>query len=117
MLSRRGHAATTIDEGRSRHAWGHPGVARGAGCRSAPAAPTATMCARRHLPPAMNPVQEERERATSLDDVRIRRVRPLISPALLQDELPADAGVERAVAEDRKAIARLVQGDDRRLLA
>ncbi|WP_427914443.1 3-deoxy-7-phosphoheptulonate synthase [Ramlibacter sp. MMS24-I3-19] len=65
----------------------------------------------------MNPVQEERERATSLDDVRIRRVRPLISPALLQDELPADAGVERAVAEDRKAIARIVQGEDRRLLA
>ncbi|HEY1228444.1 MAG TPA: 3-deoxy-7-phosphoheptulonate synthase, partial [Ramlibacter sp.] len=65
----------------------------------------------------MNPLQEERERATSLDDVRIRRVRPLISPALLQDELPADASVERAVAEDRKAIARIVQGDDRRLLA
>ena len=65
----------------------------------------------------MNPLNEERERATSLDDVRIRRVRPLISPALLQDELPADAGVERAVAADRQAIARIVQGGDRRLLA
>src|SRR6478752_2754952 len=67
-------------------------------------------------PPAMNPLQEERERATSLDDVRIRRVRPLISPALLQDELPADAAVEREVARDRQAIARIVQGEDRRLL-
>ncbi|MBA2675061.1 3-deoxy-7-phosphoheptulonate synthase [Ramlibacter sp.] len=64
----------------------------------------------------MNPFDEERERATSLDDVRIRRVRPLISPALLQDELPADAGVEQAVAADRRAIARIVQGEDRRLL-
>src|SRR3954469_14139476 len=64
----------------------------------------------------MNPSNEERERATSLDDVRIRRVRPLISPALLQDELPADPGVEQEVARDRQAIARIVQGEDRRLL-
>src|SRR4051812_5551908 len=65
----------------------------------------------------MDPLNEERERATSLDDVRIRRVRPLISPALLQDELPADAGVEQEVARDRQAIARIVHGNDRRLLA
>jgi 3-deoxy-7-phosphoheptulonate synthase len=65
----------------------------------------------------MDPLNEERERATSLDDVRIRRVRPLISPALLQDELPADAGVEQEVARDRQAIARIVHGHDRRLLA
>jgi 3-deoxy-7-phosphoheptulonate synthase len=64
----------------------------------------------------MNPFHEERERATSLDDVRIRRVRPLISPALLQDELPADPGVEQEVARDRQAVARIVHGQDRRLL-
>ena len=37
---------------------------------------------------------EEMPQATRLDDVRIRDVRPLISPALLHEELPADgAGV------------------------
>ena len=34
--------------------------------------------------------KEEMPQATRLDDVRIRDVRPLISPALLQYELPAD---------------------------
>ncbi|MGZ5846935.1 MAG: 3-deoxy-7-phosphoheptulonate synthase [Ramlibacter sp.] len=65
----------------------------------------------------MNPTNEERERPTSLDDVRIRRVRPLISPALLQDELPADAALEQAVARHRQAIGRIVRGQDPRLLA
>ena len=37
---------------------------------------------------------EEMPQSTRLDDVRIREVRPLISPALLQWELPADDGVQ-----------------------
>ena len=38
---------------------------------------------------------EEMAQATRLDDVRIREVRPLMSPALLQDDLPADEAVQR----------------------
>jgi 3-deoxy-7-phosphoheptulonate synthase len=56
-------------------------------------------------------------RATRLDDVRIREVRPLISPALLQFELPADDGVQAFVERSRREVAAIVHGDDRRLLA
>ena len=54
--------------------------------------------------------------ATRLDDVRIRDVRPLISPALLQYELPADAAVQAFVERSRTAVARVVHGADARLL-
>jgi len=37
---------------------------------------------------------EEMAQATRLDDVRIRQVCPLISPALLQHDLPADEAVQ-----------------------
>ncbi|CAN5908954.1 3-deoxy-7-phosphoheptulonate synthase [soil metagenome] len=54
--------------------------------------------------------------ATRVDDVRIGAVRPLISPALLQDELPippeALATIERARAE----IAAVLAGRDDRLI-
>jgi 3-deoxy-7-phosphoheptulonate synthase len=59
---------------------------------------------------------EETPRSTRLDDVRIRQVRPLISPALLQDELPADAAVQAFVECSRTQVARVVRGDDPRLL-
>ena len=54
---------------------------------------------------------------TRIDDVRIGAVRPLISPALLQDELPvpadgADAGREDAARE----IADVLHGRDDRLV-
>ncbi|MCG2592344.1 3-deoxy-7-phosphoheptulonate synthase [Ramlibacter sp. XY19] len=54
--------------------------------------------------------------ATRLDDVRIRDVRPLISPALLQYELPADDGVQAFVERSRTAVAQVVHGNDPRLL-
>ena len=60
---------------------------------------------------------EEMPRATRLDDVRIREVRPLISPALLQFELPADDAVQAFVERSRREVAAIVHGDDRRLLA
>jgi 3-deoxy-7-phosphoheptulonate synthase len=59
---------------------------------------------------------EEMPHATRLDDVRIRDVRPLISPALLQDELPADEGVQAFVERSRAAVAGVVHGSDERLL-
>jgi 3-deoxy-7-phosphoheptulonate synthase len=59
---------------------------------------------------------EETPLATRLDDVRIRDVRPLISPALLQYELPADEAVQRFVEDSRRQAAAIVHGDDPRLL-
>jgi 3-deoxy-7-phosphoheptulonate synthase len=74
--------------------------------------------------PIMNPAQhghyvepnEETPLATRLDDVRIRDVRPLISPALLQNELPADDAVQRFIESSRHEVAAIVHGDDPRLL-
>ncbi|MDB5898119.1 MAG: phospho-2-dehydro-3-deoxyheptonate aldolase [Ramlibacter sp.] len=60
---------------------------------------------------------EEMPQATRLDDVRIREVRPLISAALLQYELPADAAVQAFVERSRSEVAAIVHGQDRRLLA
>ena len=70
----------------------------------------------------MNPIapmpegQEEMPQATRLDDVRIRDVRPLISPALLQYELPADEAVQAFIERSRTAVAQVVHGADARLL-
>ncbi|TFY97759.1 3-deoxy-7-phosphoheptulonate synthase [Ramlibacter humi] len=55
--------------------------------------------------------------STRLDDVRIREVRPLISPALLQDDMPADTAVQDFVERSRKQAADIVHGRDHRLLA
>jgi 3-deoxy-7-phosphoheptulonate synthase len=60
---------------------------------------------------------EEMPQGTRLDDVRIRDVRPLISPALLQYEQPADEGVQAFVERSRNEVAAIVHGSDRRLLA
>ena len=60
---------------------------------------------------------EEMSQATRLDDVRIREVRPLASPALLQHELPADAAVQAFVERSRAEVAAVVHGRDPRLLA
>jgi 3-deoxy-7-phosphoheptulonate synthase len=54
--------------------------------------------------------------ATRLDDVRILEVRPLISPALLQYELPADESVQAFVERSRAEVAAVVHGRDPRLL-
>ena len=48
---------------------------------------------------------EEFPHATRLDDVRIREVRPLISAALLQYELPADARIQGFIEEMRREVA------------
>jgi 3-deoxy-7-phosphoheptulonate synthase len=61
--------------------------------------------------------EEEMPQATRLDDVRIRDVRPLISPALLQYELPADEAVQAFVERSRSQVAAVVHGRDPRLLA
>lgn len=60
---------------------------------------------------------EEFPTATRLDDVRIRQVRPIISAALLQYELPADPAVQAFVEASRTKVADVVHGKDPRLLA
>jgi len=62
------------------------------------------------------PLDEEQPTATPLDDVRIRQVRPLISPALLQYELPADVAVQRFIERSRAQVNDVVHGRDPRLL-
>jgi 3-deoxy-7-phosphoheptulonate synthase len=59
---------------------------------------------------------EEMPHSTRLDDVRIRDVRPLISPALLHEELPADDAVQDFIERSRAEVAAIVQGADPRLL-
>ena len=50
-------------------------------------------------------------------DIRIRSVRPLISPAILEDELPLPAAAETFIQSARQQIARIILGQDDRLLA
>jgi 3-deoxy-7-phosphoheptulonate synthase len=60
---------------------------------------------------------EEMPQSTRLDDVRIRDVRPLISPALLQYEQPVDDTTLAFLERSRAEVAAVVHGRDPRLLA
>ncbi|MFT4193600.1 3-deoxy-7-phosphoheptulonate synthase [Ottowia sp.] len=54
--------------------------------------------------------------ATRIDDTRIRAVRPLVTPALLQEWLPAPAAAEDLVEASRAALSRALHGRDDRLV-
>ena len=49
-------------------------------------------------------------------DLRIRATKPLIAPAVLEEELPLDEDGAALVAGSRRAIARILRGEDTRLL-
>jgi 3-deoxy-7-phosphoheptulonate synthase len=51
------------------------------------------------------------------DDLRIEELRPLISPAILMEELPATDEVGLRVSSHREEVGRVLAGDDDRLLA
>ncbi len=53
---------------------------------------------------------------TRIDDTRIRAVRPLITPALLQEWLPTPAAAQTLVEQVRTAISRVLHGADDRLV-
>jgi len=53
---------------------------------------------------------------TRVDGVRIRAVRPLITPALLQDWLPAPQATQTLVANSRAVISHVLHGRDDRLV-
>jgi 3-deoxy-7-phosphoheptulonate synthase len=54
--------------------------------------------------------------STRVDDLRIAAVRPLISPALLQDELPMPEAAQALVESTRAQIAAILAGVDPRLI-
>jgi 3-deoxy-7-phosphoheptulonate synthase len=53
---------------------------------------------------------------TRIDDTRIKAVRPLLTPALLQEWLPAPAAAQQLVESSREAISRVLHGQDDRLI-
>ena len=53
---------------------------------------------------------------TRIDDTRIDAVRPLITPALLMEKLPGSAATLALVERSREAIARVLRGEDARLV-
>ncbi len=50
------------------------------------------------------------------DDLRISRVRPLLAPAILFEEIPVTARGSECVSDARRAIEAILRGDDMRLL-
>ena len=62
------------------------------------------------------PFQTSTQDTTRIDDVRIAAVRPLLTPALLQEWLPAQDAHLTLVRESRAAVARVLAGQDDRLL-
>lgn len=53
---------------------------------------------------------------TRTSDLRIRATKPLIAPAVLEEELPLDDTGAALIADSRKAIARIIRGEDDRLV-
>jgi 3-deoxy-7-phosphoheptulonate synthase len=49
------------------------------------------------------------------DDLRIRKIRPLIPPAILLEEIPLSERASNVVAEARTTLAAILRGDDPRL--
>jgi 3-deoxy-7-phosphoheptulonate synthase len=66
-----------------------------------------------HVPPAAIPSTHD---TTRIDDLRIGAVRPLITPALLQEWLPTPPATQALVASSRAAISRVLNGQDDRLI-
>jgi 3-deoxy-7-phosphoheptulonate synthase len=50
------------------------------------------------------------------DDLRIENLRPLISPAILMEDFPLSEAGSATVAEGREAVAKILSGQDDRLL-
>ncbi|SDM10996.1 3-deoxy-D-arabinoheptulosonate-7-phosphate synthase [Oryzisolibacter propanilivorax] len=65
-----------------------------------------------HIPPTPCTTLD----TTRIDDLRIRAVRPLITPALLQEWLPAPDAAQQLVEDSRAALARVLAGQDDRLI-
>lgn len=53
---------------------------------------------------------------TRIDDIRMSAVRPLVTPALLQEMLPASQALMDSVEQHRQAISKVLHGEDDRLV-
>ncbi len=53
---------------------------------------------------------------TQTDNLRIVKTRPLIAPAVLEEEIPLDAGASEFVASSRQTVHDIMAGSDKRLL-
>ncbi|GAA6142362.1 3-deoxy-7-phosphoheptulonate synthase [Hydrogenophaga sp. 5NK40-0174] len=53
---------------------------------------------------------------TRIDDLRIGAVRPLVTPALLEEQIAAPEAAQQLVASSRQAIAKVLAGQDDRLI-
>ena len=53
---------------------------------------------------------------TRIDDTRIGAVRPLVTPALLEEKLPVPAAAQALVEDSRAAISKILHGQDDRLI-
>ena len=53
---------------------------------------------------------------TRIDDTRIGAVRPLITPALLEERFPAPPSAQALVAQSLAAISRVLHGQDLSLI-
>lgn len=78
--------------------------------------PPMTKNANAHNPGMPNSTQLSTLDTTRIDDTRIRAVRPLITPALLQESLPAPQATLDLVETSRSAIARVLGGEGDRLV-
>lgn len=66
-----------------------------------------------HVHPATPPSTLD---TTRIDDLRIGAVRPLITPAILQEWLPTPPATQALVEDSRAAISRVLHGRDDRLV-
>src|SRR5262245_26317664 len=62
--------------------------------------------------PALRPV---RSRPMRTDDLRIKRIRPLLAPAILVEEIPLTEAAAAVVARGRRALEAILDGRDPRL--
>ncbi len=54
--------------------------------------------------------------ATPLTNLRVREVRPLISPARLRQEIPIGVQAEKTVRQSREEVEAVLEGKDSRVL-
>src|SRR5262245_5069718 len=83
---------------------------RGVNCFTGRATP------RSGWPPGMRVVVSPPTMFHRTDDLRIEGLRPLLPPAILMEELPLDERASTLVWESRAEIARIIHGEDDRLL-
>src|SRR4051812_23576948 len=53
---------------------------------------------------------------TETQDLHVESLRPLISPAILREDIPLTEPIAKSVARDRAAIAKIVHGKDAKRL-